>query len=227
MVPVVHDAANRSIDEIARELQRLTGLAQRQPAAPRATSPAARSRSTTTADWAIWLGTPIVKPPEVANLGIGAIRDQVVAVDGQPVVRPTAALAVSADHRVLDGHTLAAFVTDVVRLIEQPGAAAGEPALMVVGELAEQADLVVIGGGPGGYTAALRAAERGREVTLVERGGPAGLGGACLHVGCIPSKALIELACALRPRADARRRRARARRRPRRPRRPSRPTSAS
>jgi len=68
---------------------------------------------------------------------------------------------------------------------------------MVVGEIAEQADLVVIGGGPGGYTAALHAAELGREVTLVERGGPAALGGACLHVGCIPSKALIELASAL------------------------------
>ena len=43
---------------------------------------------------------------------------------------------------------------------------------MVVGEIAEQADLVVIGGGPGGYTAALRAAALGREVTLVERAGP-------------------------------------------------------
>jgi dihydrolipoamide dehydrogenase len=68
---------------------------------------------------------------------------------------------------------------------------------MVVGELAEPADLVVVGGGPGGYTAALLAAEAGREVILVERGGPPALGGACLHVGCIPSKALIELATAL------------------------------
>ncbi|HKE81965.1 MAG TPA: FAD-dependent oxidoreductase [Solirubrobacteraceae bacterium] len=65
---------------------------------------------------------------------------------------------------------------------------------MVVGELAEAADLLVIGGGPGGYVAALRAAQLGREVTLVERAGAAGLGGTCLHVGCIPSKALIELA---------------------------------
>jgi dihydrolipoamide dehydrogenase len=65
---------------------------------------------------------------------------------------------------------------------------------MVVGELAESVDLLVVGGGPGGYVAALRAAELGREVTLVDRGGPAGLGGVCLHVGCIPSKALIELA---------------------------------
>jgi dihydrolipoamide dehydrogenase len=65
---------------------------------------------------------------------------------------------------------------------------------MVVGELAESADLLVIGGGPGGYAAAIRAAQLGREVTLVERNGVAGLGGVCLHVGCIPSKALIELA---------------------------------
>jgi dihydrolipoamide dehydrogenase len=65
---------------------------------------------------------------------------------------------------------------------------------MVVGELAESADLLVIGGGPGGYAAAIRAAQLGREVTLVERNGVTGLGGVCLHVGCIPSKALIELA---------------------------------
>ncbi len=68
---------------------------------------------------------------------------------------------------------------------------------MVVGELAESADLLVIGGGPGGYAAAIRAAQLGREVTLVERAGTDGLGGVCLHAGCIPSKALIELATAL------------------------------
>jgi len=66
---------------------------------------------------------------------------------------------------------------------------------MVVGEIAEPVDLLVIGAGPGGYVAALRAAELGREVVVVERGGEeGGVGGACLHVGCIPSKALIELA---------------------------------
>ncbi|HEX5898691.1 MAG TPA: dihydrolipoyl dehydrogenase [Solirubrobacteraceae bacterium] len=65
---------------------------------------------------------------------------------------------------------------------------------MVVGEFADAVDLLVLGGGPGGYAAAIRAAQLGREVTLVERAGPTGLGGVCLHVGCIPSKALIELA---------------------------------
>jgi dihydrolipoyl dehydrogenase len=65
---------------------------------------------------------------------------------------------------------------------------------MVVGEFADFTDLLVVGGGPGGYAAAIRAAQLGRQVTLVEREGPAGLGGVCLQVGCIPSKALIELA---------------------------------
>ena len=68
---------------------------------------------------------------------------------------------------------------------------------MVVGQIAEPVDLLVIGAGPGGYVAALRAAELGREVVVVERDGEeGGLGGSCLHVGCIPSKALIELATA-------------------------------
>src|SRR4051812_21358628 len=66
--------------------------------------------------------------------------------------------------------------------------------MSVVGEFADEIDLLVIGGGPGGYTAAAHAAALGREVTLIERAGPDGLGGTCLHVGCIPSKALIELA---------------------------------
>jgi dihydrolipoamide dehydrogenase len=54
------------------------------------------------------------------------------------------------------------------------------------------ARLVVIGSGPGGYTAAFRAADLGLEVTLVER--YESLGGVCLNVGCIPSKALLHAA---------------------------------
>src|SRR5690606_30386910 len=52
--------------------------------------------------------------------------------------------------------------------------------------------LLVIGAGPGGYTAAFRAADLGLEVTLVERRST--LGGVCLNVGCIPSKALLHAA---------------------------------
>jgi dihydrolipoamide dehydrogenase len=55
-------------------------------------------------------------------------------------------------------------------------------------------DFLVLGGGPGGYTAALHAAHLGRRVTLVDRRGADGLGGVCLHEGCVPTKALLHLA---------------------------------
>ena len=62
---------------------------------------------------------------------------------------------------------------------------------MVVGEVSSSVDLLVIGGGPGGYAAALNASRLGRKVSLVEN---RFMGGTCLNVGCIPSKALIEIA---------------------------------
>jgi dihydrolipoamide dehydrogenase len=52
-----------------------------------------------------------------------------------------------------------------------------------------QLDLVVIGSGPGGYVAAIKAAQLGLKVALVEKDPT--LGGTCLNVGCIPSKALL------------------------------------
>jgi dihydrolipoamide dehydrogenase len=63
---------------------------------------------------------------------------------------------------------------------------------MVMGEIQEGVDVVVIGAGPGGYVAAIRAAQLGREVHLVEAMDR--LGGVCLNWGCIPSKALIHVA---------------------------------
>ncbi|KAB7706569.1 dihydrolipoyl dehydrogenase [Bacillus aerolatus] len=56
---------------------------------------------------------------------------------------------------------------------------------MVVGEISQERELVIIGGGPGGYSAAIRAAQLGLPVTLIEQ---ADLGGVCLNKGCIPSK---------------------------------------
>ena len=56
--------------------------------------------------------------------------------------------------------------------------------------MAKRYDLIVIGAGPGGYVAAIRAAQLGLNVACVEKE-PA-LGGTCLRIGCIPSKALLE-----------------------------------
>jgi dihydrolipoamide dehydrogenase len=58
--------------------------------------------------------------------------------------------------------------------------------------MAESFDLVVIGAGPGGYVAAIRAAQLGKKVAVVEKRSNKALGGTCLNVGCIPSKALLD-----------------------------------
>lgn len=63
---------------------------------------------------------------------------------------------------------------------------------MVMGRLRQETELAIIGSGPGGYVAALRAADLGKEVVLVEE--RASLGGVCLLEGCIPSKTLIHAA---------------------------------
>lgn len=61
---------------------------------------------------------------------------------------------------------------------------------MVVGDFTTTVETMIIGGGPGGYVAAIRAAQLGQEVALVEK---QHVGGMCLNWGCIPSKALIEV----------------------------------
>lgn len=72
---------------------------------------------------------------------------------------------------------------------QTPAAGTSQPAA-VSGDVTTE--VVVLGSGPGGYTAAFRAADLGKQVTLIER--YAALGGVCLNVGCIPSKALLHVA---------------------------------
>src|SRR5437867_12827961 len=66
---------------------------------------------------------------------------------------------------------------------------------MVMGGLVTEVDVAVLGGGPGGYSAAFRCAELGLETVIVEASKR--LGGACLYEGCIPSKALLHVAAVL------------------------------
>ena len=68
-------------------------------------------------------------------------------------------------------------------------AAAAPQAAQFSGSVDAQYDVVVLGGGPGGYSAAFRAADLGQKVAIIERYST--LGGVCLNVGCIPSKALL------------------------------------
>jgi dihydrolipoamide dehydrogenase len=66
---------------------------------------------------------------------------------------------------------------------------------------AREVQLLVIGGGPGGYPAALHAADHGMKVTLVDE--DPRLGGVCLNRGCIPSKALLHVAKLVREAREA------------------------
>jgi pyruvate dehydrogenase E2 component (dihydrolipoamide acetyltransferase) len=119
IVPVLRDADRRSLADIATEIVALARAVRE-----RRLTPGQLAGPTFTVNnfgsLGTWLGTPIVRPPEVVNVGVGAIRERVVAVDGAPVVRPTLVLSVAGDHRVLDGDTLAAFVNQVAALLEDP-----------------------------------------------------------------------------------------------------------
>jgi dihydrolipoamide dehydrogenase len=73
---------------------------------------------------------------------------------------------------------------------------------MVMGDLVDEVDVAVVGGGPGGYSAAFRCAELGLETVVIDA--DKRLGGACLFEGCIPSKALLHVAAVLSEAARAR-----------------------
>jgi dihydrolipoamide dehydrogenase len=88
--------------------------------------------------------------------------------------------------------TPAASSTSTTAASPAPAAPTAKTAPVPKGDADYQCQLVVIGSGPGGYTAAFRAADLGMDVILVER--YAQLGGVCLNVGCIPSKALLHAA---------------------------------
>jgi pyruvate dehydrogenase E2 component (dihydrolipoamide acetyltransferase) len=119
IVPVVHHADRKTLTEVALEVADLAGAARERRLRPEQLAGGTFTVNNYGA-LGIWLGTPIIKPPEVANLGVGRMQERAVVVDGEIVARPIIALAVSGDHRILDGHTLAAFVSDVARLIENP-----------------------------------------------------------------------------------------------------------
>jgi len=100
---------------------------------------------------------------------------------------------------MLEGAAVAAAPAPKAAPSPQPSPApAGEgakPAASYGGGVDLECDMLVLGAGPGGYSAAFRAADLGMKTVLVERYGS--LGGVCLNVGCIPSKALLHVAAVM------------------------------
>jgi len=67
------------------------------------------------------LSTPILNPPQVGILGLHKIQDRVVPVDGQPAIRPMMYVALSYDHRIVDGREAVQFLVKIKEFIEDPG----------------------------------------------------------------------------------------------------------
>ena len=128
-------------------------------------------------------GTVIMQVEEGAT-SAGAAASAAVAAGPAPVAAAVATSAVTP-----------AAISAVSAAPPTPAPAAVAAAPAYTGTVDARCDLLVLGAGPGGYSAAFRAADLGLNVTLVER--YATLGGVCLNVGCIPSKALLHTAAVL------------------------------
>ncbi len=119
LVPVIHNADSLRVDEIAA---RRADLVSR--AASGGLTPDDFAGGTFTISnlgmYGVDAFNAIVNPPQAAILAVGRIADRVVAVDGQPAVRPMMTLTLSCDHRAVDGARAAQFLDAFVNLIEEP-----------------------------------------------------------------------------------------------------------
>ena len=126
VVPVVRDCDSRSLEELADEVARLAETARAHKLKPEELR-----GSTFTVTSAGKLGglltTPIVNHPEVGILSIGRVAERPVVRDGEIVARPTGTIAVTFDHRVVDGARAADFGLAVIRRLEGGGVEPGGP----------------------------------------------------------------------------------------------------
>ncbi|OGT19470.1 MAG: dihydrolipoyl dehydrogenase [Gammaproteobacteria bacterium RBG_16_57_12] len=122
---------------------------------------------------------------EIPSPESGVVKELRVKV-GDKVSEGSAILMLEA------GTMAAAPVAEKPAPVAKPAAAPAPVAASFAGQVDIRAEVVVLGSGPGGYTAAFRAADLGKQVVLIER--HENIGGVCLNVGCIPSKALLHTA---------------------------------
>jgi dihydrolipoamide dehydrogenase len=132
---------------------------------------------------------------EIPSAAAGVVKEMRVKLgdkvsQGSPLLRLEASAAAPATAAA------AATATTPAPAAKAPAAPAPAPTATTYSGGADlECDMLVLGAGPGGYSAAFRAADLGQKVVLVER--YASLGGVCLNVGCIPSKALLHVAAVM------------------------------
>jgi len=119
LVPVVADAAKLTTRQLAQRITELTDSARNGTL-----TPAEMQGSTFTVSnfGALGLddGVPVINYPEAAILGMGALRERAVVVDGVIAARPTMTLTCAFDHRVADGAEIAGFLCELRKLVEAP-----------------------------------------------------------------------------------------------------------
>jgi pyruvate/2-oxoglutarate dehydrogenase complex dihydrolipoamide acyltransferase (E2) component len=119
IVPVMRKANDFTVTVLAKETEQLAELAKTR----KATSDQLGGGTFTVTNFGsfgTWLGTPIIRSPEVAIAGFGRIAEKVIPVDGVPAVRMVLPIVVAADHRINDGAHLGAFVSDIAKLLLNP-----------------------------------------------------------------------------------------------------------
>jgi 2-oxoglutarate dehydrogenase E2 component (dihydrolipoamide succinyltransferase) len=119
VVPVVRDADRKSFAQIEREIAELAARAQQNTL----TLDDLRGGTFTITNGGVFgslLSTPILSPPQVGILGMHRIQQRPVAVDGQVVIRPMMYVALSYDHRLIDGREAVQFLVRVKELLEDP-----------------------------------------------------------------------------------------------------------
>ncbi|PRD70538.1 dihydrolipoyl dehydrogenase [Malikia spinosa] len=132
---------------------------------------------------------------EIPASHAGVVKELKVAL-GDKVKQGTVVLVLEAEGAAAAPAAAPAAPAAAAATVAAPAAAVAAPAAASFGGSADlECDLLVLGAGPGGYSAAFRAADLGLKVVIVER--YATLGGVCLNVGCIPSKALLHVAAVM------------------------------
>ncbi len=119
LVPVIREADRLSVKEVAAQRERLVDTAMKDKLAL-ADMEGGTFSVTNLGMFGIERIGPIIKPPEAAILGVGAVTEQVVPVEGQPAIRPMMDLTMGCDHRALEGATVARFLQTFVAYLEAP-----------------------------------------------------------------------------------------------------------
>lgn len=119
VVPVIKDADQKRFTEISTEIRALAAQARAGTLGPDALS-GGTFTITNLGMYGIESFTPIINQPEVAILGVNAIVDTLVLVDGQPVAIPKMKLSLTTDHRAVDGAVAAQFLARLKSFIEKP-----------------------------------------------------------------------------------------------------------